>query len=563
MDSAAPPVPTVQRRRWYILGVLIVSLLVVVLDNTILNVALRVLADPEQGLGATQSELEWSINSYTLVFAGLLFSFGVLGDRFGRRRILLIGLAVFGLASLASAYAQDPGQLVGARAVMGIGAAAIMPVTLSIISNVFDPRERARAIGVWAGAVGLAIAIGPILGGVLLENFWWGSVFLINVPVVVVGIIAVSLLVPESRNPDAGQVDLLGVLLSVAGLVALVYGIIDGGEHGFDRPSVWIWTAGGVTVLAAFVLWERRATFPSLDVRLFRDPRFSAASAAIGLIFFAGMGTFFFVSFYLQLVRGYTPLQTGLLMLPFAVSQLVFAPRSAAMVQRYGAKAVSAVGLALSGIGMAGLAFVGVETPIWIVAALFFVQGAGMANVMPPAMESIMSSLPRERAGVASAVSNTVRQVAAALGIAVLGSIVAAVYRGRIDEVAGQLPAQARDAATESVSGAYAVAERLGAGGAALTSAANEAFVAAMHWAAVGAAVAVAVGVAVVLRWLPGRPSVPAGPPVEPGDPRLQAGDSRAGDSRAGDPPVGTPDDDGDSDSDGARVPGESDVVRA
>ncbi|HEU5111517.1 MAG TPA: MFS transporter, partial [Micromonosporaceae bacterium] len=507
MSTSPAPADVGHPRRWLILGVLVVSLLVVVLDNTILNVALKVLADPEQGLGATQSELEWSINSYTLVFAGLLFSFGVLGDRYGRKRFLLFGLVLFGLASLASAYAQDPGQLIAARALMGVGGAAIMPVTLSIISHVFDPSERARAIGVWSGAVGLAVAIGPILGGVLLERYWWGSVFLINVPIIVIGLVLVALVVPESRNPDAGRVDVVGVLLSVAGLVTLVYGIIDGGEHGFGRPSVWFWTLTGVAILALFVAWERRSTHPSLDVRLFRDPRFSAATAGIGLVFFAGMGSFFFISFYLQLVRGYTPLETGLLLLPFAVAQLVFAPRSAAMVRRYGAKAVSATGLALAGVSLGGLAFVGADTPIWVVAALFFGQGAGMANVIPPAMESIMSTLPRERAGVGSAVSNTIRQVSAALGVAVLGSVVAAVYRGHADEALTALPEPARGVASESLAGAYAVAARLGEAGGGLIDAANDAFLVGMHWAAVGSAIAALLGAAVVLRWLPGRPA--------------------------------------------------------
>jgi EmrB/QacA subfamily drug resistance transporter len=494
-------------RRWLILGVLVISLLVVVLDNTILNVALRILADPVQGLGATQSELEWSINSYTLVFAGLLFTFGVLGDRFGRRRFLLIGLALFGLASLASAYAQDPGQLIAARALMGIGGAAIMPVTLSIISNVFDPSERARAIGVWAGSVGLAVAIGPILGGVLLEHYWWGSVFLINVPIIALGLILVPLLVPESRNPQPGRVDAVGVLLSVAGLVTMVYGIIDGGEHGFDRPSVWAWTLAGLAILAAFVLWERRSTHPSLDVRLFRNPRFSAATAAVGLTFFAGMGSFFFISFYLQLVRGYSPLATGLLLLPFAIAQLIFAPNSSTMVRRYGAKAVCTFGLVVTAVSLGGLAFVGAETPIWVVGALFFGQGMGMANVMPPSTEAIMSSLPRERAGVGSAVSNTVRQVSAALGVAVLGSVVAAVYRGQAGDALGALPDGARGAASESLAGAYAVAGQLGPAGGDLISAANDAFLVGMHWAAVGSAAAALIGAAVVLRWLPGPPA--------------------------------------------------------
>src|SRR5688572_15260221 len=233
MDATTAAPNTGHPRRWAILGVLVVSLLVVVLDNTVLNVAMKTLADPAHGLGATQSELEWAINSYTLVFAGLLFSFGVLGDRWGRKRMLLTGLVLFGLSSLLSAYAQDPGQLIAARAFMGLGGAAIMPVTLSIIANVFDPRERPKAIGIWAGSVGLAVAIGPMLGGFLLEHYWWGSVFLINVPILLLGLVAVFVLVPESRDPKPGRLDIVGVLLSVIGLVALTYGIVDGGEHGF------------------------------------------------------------------------------------------------------------------------------------------------------------------------------------------------------------------------------------------------------------------------------------------------------------------------------------------
>jgi DHA2 family multidrug resistance protein-like MFS transporter len=492
-------------RRWLILGVMVVSLLVVVIDNTILNVALRVLADPVAGLGATQVELEWSVNSYTLVFAGLLFTFGVLGDRIGRKRMLLASLALFGLASLISAYAQDPGQLIGARAVMGFAAAAVMPVTLSIISNVFHPRERARAIAIWAGAVGIGVAIGPITGGFLLEHFWWGSIFLINVPIVIAGMIAILPLVPESRDPKPGRLDLLGMVLSIVGLVALVYGIIDGGEHGFDRPVVWAAISGGVAVLAGFVIWELRTPHPSLDMRLFRDPRFSTASGVIGLVFFAALGVFFFVVFYLQLVREYDPLAAGVLLLPFAVSMLVFAPRSAAMVKRFGPKAVSAVGLGLTALALAGWTQVGEDTSIWVVEVLFFIQGMGMANVMPPAMESILSTLPRERAGVGSAISNTMRQVGGALGIAVLGAVMMAVYRSEVAPALAALPEPAREGARESLAGAYAVAERLG-GGSGLIPAANDAFMTAMHTAAGLAAAITAVNVLVVLRWLPGRP---------------------------------------------------------
>ena len=507
-----PQANTGHPRRWAILGVLVVSLLVVVLDNTVLNVALRTIADPVHGLGATQTQLEWAINSYTLVFAGLLFTWGVIGDRNGRRRILLLGLVLFGLASLASAYAQDPVQLIAARALMGIGGAAVMPSTLSIISNVFDPRERGKAIGVWAGAVGLAVAIGPVVGGALLERFWWGSVFLINVPIVLIGLIAIVVIVPESRDPNPGRLDLFGVALSIVGLVLLVYGIIYGGEHRFGSVQAWGTIVAGLAILALFVWYERRSDHPSLDVRLFRDPRFSAAVASVGLVFFAAMGTMFFLAFYLQLVRGLSPLQAGAMMTPFAAAQLLFAPRSAAMVKRFGPKAVCAAGMALVAVGLAGFAFLGTTTTLWVLGFLAFIQGAGMANVMPPATESIMSSLPREKAGVGSAVGNTVRQIGGALGIAVLGSVLAAVYKQEIADTAAQMPAgPARDAATESISGAYGVAEHAGPAAQGLITAANEAFVSAMHWAAAGSAIVAVIGAAVVLAWLPSR-SAPHGP---------------------------------------------------
>jgi EmrB/QacA subfamily drug resistance transporter len=513
LDPAAPN--TGHPRRWGILAVLVVSLLVVVLDNTVLNVALRTIADPIHGIGATQAELEWSINSYTLVFAGLLFTFGVLGDRIGRKRMLLIGLILFGLSSIASAYAQSPTQLIWARALMGIGGAAVMPSTLSIISNVFDPRERGKAIGVWAGAVGLGVAIGPVVGGALLETFWWGSVFLINVPIILVGVVAVLLIVPESRDPKPGRPDLVGVLLSIAGLTSLVYGIIYGGEHRFGDPRSWATIIVGLAILAAFLWYERRSDHPSLDVRLFKDPRFSAAVASIGMTFFAAFGTLFFLAFYLQLVRGYSPLQAGLLMTPFAAAQLIFAPRSASMVARFGPKAVCATGLALVSVGLAGFVWVEEATPLWVLIVLTFIQGAGMANVIPPVTESIMSSLPREKAGVGSAISNTVRQVGGALGIAVLGSVLSAVYRNEISGSLTGLPSPVHETASESISGAYGVAAQIGPAAGEFLASANSAFVTAMHWAAGGSAIMAVLSIVVVLIWLPSRsaPHGPAGPP--------------------------------------------------
>ena len=507
MDTPAA-VQTGHPRRWVILGVLVISLLVVVLDNTVLNVALRTIADPVHGLGATQGQLEWAINSYTLVFAGLLFTAGILADRLGRRVTLITGLALFGIASLASAYADSAGQLIGARALMGLGAAAVMPATLSIIANVFSPAERGRAIGVWAGAVGLGVAIGPIVGGLLLEHFWWGSVFLINVPIVVVGIVLGLVIIPESRDPKPGRIDVVGVLLSIVGIGLLTYGVIKGGEDGFGDTLAWSTLVASVVVLIGFVAWERRVAFPSLDVRLFKNKTFAASTGMIGLVFFAAMGAMFFGAFYLQLVRGYGPLASGALFVPFAVAQMVFAPRSAAMVKRFGPKAVSTVGLLLVGAGLTIWLFIGVSTPIWTVGAAFFLMGVGMANVMPPATESIMSALPREKAGVGSAVSNTIRQLGGALGVAALGAVISSVYRSNLGTAADGLPPAAASVARESISGAYGVAEKAGPAGPALIQHANDAFVTAMHYASIGSTVVAVLGAVVAAIWLPGlRPA--------------------------------------------------------
>lgn len=507
---------SVHDRRWVILGVLVVSLLVVVLDNTILNVALKTI---EQDLQATQSQLEWAINSYTLVFAGLLFTYGVLGDRYGRRRVLMIGLLLFGLASALSAFAATPEQLIATRALMGIGGAAVLPSTLSIITNVFEPPERGKAIGIWAGSTGLAVAIGPIAGGALLEHFWWGSVFLINVPVVAVGLVAVALVVPESRNPNPGKVDPWGVVLSITGLVALVYGIIAGGQRGewLNLEALGSIMAG-LAVLALFVWVERHSDHPSLDVTLFRNPRFSAASAAITLAFFALFGSTFYLSFYLQLVRDYSPLQAGVRLLPVALAIAFFAPRSAGLVQRYGPKAVCGTGMLLVTVSFAGYVVLGVDTPIWVLEVLLFLQGAGMANVMAPATESIMSTLPRESAGAGSAVNNTVRQIGGALGVAILGSVLSATYRSASEPALQGLPAQLREPAGESLGATVAIAARLGEGALAVVEPAREAFVEAMHVTAVGSAAVALLGAFVVWRWLPGKgelSATPAGSPIE------------------------------------------------
>src|SRR5487761_284536 len=491
---------TIQRRRWVILCVLVVGLLAIVIDNTVLNVALKTIANPVGGLGASQSELEWAINSYTLVFAGLLFTFGVLGDRIGRKRVLMVGLVLFGIGSLLSAYSHSPDQLIAARAVMGLGGAAVMPQTLSIISNVFEPQERAPAVGI-------GVAIGPVLGGLLLAHFWWGSVFLINVPVTAAGAIAALILVPESRNPAPGRIDYVGVLASILGLVLVVFGVVQGGD-GVSWVSAGVLgpVLGGLVVLALFAWYESRVEHPSLDVRLFKDRQLSASVGSIALLFFGMGGVYFFTSFYLQNVRGFSPLDAGLLVVPFAVGQFVMSPRSASLVSRYGARAVGIAGMLANALAIGGWALVGTHSPIWIVAVLFFVQGTGLGVAVPAATFGVMQALPREKAGAGSALTNTARQVAVALSVAVLGSILANAYHASLSPTLSTLPAAARNAAGGSITATQAVAAQLGHSGQFLLAPANLAFVDAMRiTTAIAAAIAIIGGFA-VLRWMPGRP---------------------------------------------------------
>ncbi|MFC8664646.1 MFS transporter [Streptomyces sp. NPDC057199] len=498
----------VHRRRWAILGVLMLSLLIVVLDNSILNVAIKTISTPAPtGLGATQSELEWAINAYTLVFAGLLFSAGLLGDRLGRKKVLLGGLFVFGVGSALAASSGTPVELISFRAVMGLGAAFVMPATLAVLMNVFERDEQPKAIGIWAGGVGLAIAIGPITGGVLLDHFWWGSVFLINVPIVILALGLMVWLVPDSRDPKPGRIDPVGVVLSVIGLVLLVYGIIKGGQLAdFTDPTVLATIGAGLAVLVGFVVFEKRSSHPSIDVTYFKDKVFSAAISAIALVFFALMGVTFFAVFYTQSVRGYSPLQTGLLMLPLAVAQLVFAPRARLVVDRFGNKATTTGGMLLIAAMLAAFAVLEADTPIWILEVIFFLMGTGMAHIMTPTSVVIMQALPREKAGSASALSNTFRQVGGALGIAVLGSVLSAAYRSGIED---KLPAAARHSAGESIEATLGFAAKLGPKGEALVGPANDAFLHAMHVTALCGAGVALVGAVVVGLFLPGRTPAP------------------------------------------------------
>ena len=498
---------TIDPRRWWALGVLCLSLLVISLDNTILNVALPTL---ERDLGADGSQLQWIVDSYMLVFAGLLLTAGALGDRFGRRRALAAGLVVFGLGSLLSAVAQTPDALIATRALMGVGAAFIMPSTLSILTATFPAAERPKAIAIWTGVAGLGIAIGPIAGGYLVEHHDWSWVFLVNVPVVLAALAAGRVLLRESADPAAPRLDLGGFALSIAGLGSLVWAIIEAPLRGWGDAVVLGGFGAAAVLLAGFVAWELRVAQPMLDVRLFRNPRFSAASGAIAFAFFAMFGMLFFLTQYLQAVLGLSALQAGVRMLPVAFALAIGGIASERLVRTYGTTRLVAGGLALASAGLAVLTQAGATEGMAAVLASEAIMGLGIGLAMAPATESIMGSLPLARASVGSAVNDTTRTAGGALGVAVLGSLLADGYRGDMAAITDSLPAGSAQAAGDTVQGALAVAARLGAEGQPVVDAAREAFVGGMHVAVVVAAAIMAAGAILAARYLPAHEARPA-----------------------------------------------------
>lgn len=496
---------------WWTLAVLCLSLVMVVLGNTVLNVALPTLV---RELGATSTQLQWMVDSYALVFAGLLLTAGALGDRFGRKGALIVGLVIFGGASLASTMATSANHIIATRAVMGLGAALVMPATLSILATVFPPDQRARAIAIWAGFAGAGAAIGPIAGGWLLEHFFWGSVFWLNVPVVIVALVAGRWLVPTSRDPREAELDLVGAGLSIVGLGALLYGIIEAPTYGWTDPLVLGAFAAAVVFLVGFGIWELRNDHPMLDLSFFKDSRFSAASLAIMLVFFAMFGTFFLLTQYLQIVRDYSPLEAGVRTFPMALTMMIVAPVSARVVERLGPARVVSFGLTAVAAGLALASTMGVSTPYVWLAAILVIMAAGMALTMAPSTASIMSSLPLGKAGVGSAWNDTTRELGGALGVAVLGSLAASQYSSSLSDSLGALPDGTATAAEASVGAAVQVSSSLPAEvGNGLASAARVAFVDAM-----GVALLVAAGVALVAafavrRYLPGHVEVDRRPP--------------------------------------------------
>lgn len=515
--TAARPIAAPPARRWLTLAVVSVSLLVVGLDTTVLNVALPTLVGE---LGASTRQLQWIVDSYALMSGSLVLFCGSLADRLGRKWVFMAGLALFTGASVAAAYAGSVTALVLARGVMGLGEALIMPATLAVIGNIF-PRgaERTRAIGVWSAAVGVGTVIGPMVGGWLLSHYWWGSVFLINLPIGVAGLVAAALFVPDSRAPETGRPDPAGALLSVLAVASVLWAVIEGPDRGWTSAAVLVAFAAGVLLLAAFVGWQRRAASPMLPLRIFRHRALAAGDLLVLLGAFALIGTLFVVVQYFQFVLGYSAGQTGLRLGPAALALLVAGPLAGVLVPRLGMRAVSAAGLALLGACSAVLATTETADGYGRALVAMLLLGAGAGFVITATSDAIVGSLPETDLGVGSATNSAAIQLGAATGVAVMGSLLSDRYRSGLDAIPAPVPGSLLDSAKESLGTALALAERLpGEAGTTFAKAARHAFVDGMGPAMFAGAGVTVTGVVLALLLAPTRGADPTGT-THPKDP--------------------------------------------
>jgi EmrB/QacA subfamily drug resistance transporter len=506
------------QRRWWILAVLCLSVLLVVVDNTIVNVALPTMS---RQLSASTGSLQWIVDAYTLTFAGLLLVGGNLGDRLGRRRVLQVGLALFAITSVGAALSQTTGELIAARAAMGAAAALIYPATLALLTNTFTvAKERATAIGIWAGVSGLAVAVGPVSGGVLLQHFSWSSVFYVNVPIVVIALVAGARLLPESRDAHPGRFDLLGAAASIAGIALLTWTLIEAPGHGWGSVTTLGGFAGSAVILAGFAFAQSRRPDPLLDVRLFRNARFSAASAAIALAFFGLFGFIFLITQYFQVVRGYNTLHAGLATLPFAVVTGVMSPVAILIMKRAGTKLVVTAGLALMSGGFLVASTTQLDSAYWgrIIISMTL-MAAGLALTSSPATDAIMGALPPDKAGAGSAVNDTTRELGGTLGVAVIGSVLSSVYGSHVASALSShgVPAAAVASARESVVAGLTIAGQLPPGLREIAAdAARQAFISGLSAGSLVAAGGTLLAALAALAFLPARPQAPAATPTQP-----------------------------------------------
>ncbi len=462
MPALAAPVVSAHDRRWLTLPVLCLSVFLVVVDNTIVNVALPSLS---RDLGASTTSLQWIVDAYSLAFAGLLLAGGGIGDRFGRKGVMQAGLVGFGVFSALAAACHSTGTLIAARALMGVSAAFIFPATLAILTEIFtDHAERQKALGIWGATSGIAVAFGPITGGALLEHFWFGSIFLVNVPIVIVTLIGGHYLVPRLAAGERRRFDTRGVIVSTVGVTLLVLAIIEGPVWGWASDRTLGCFALAAVLLVLFARLELRTDQPLLDVRVFTVPRFSAGASSIAVAFFCLFGFIFLITQYFQFVKGYSTLSAGVHTLPFAIVAAIFTPVGAVLALRVGTRLVVSVGLLCmaGGLVMAGLtstptaAFYGPIITAMVLLAL------GLSFITAPATEAVMGALAADQVGAGAAVNNTTRELGGTLGVAVLGSVFASAYSPRIVRAFAPfpIPAPASQAARQSMAAALAVVHR-------------------------------------------------------------------------------------------------------
>ncbi|MBV8789287.1 MAG: MFS transporter [Mycobacterium sp.] len=490
--------PLLRNHPFAALAVICLGVFVISVDATIVNVALPTLS---RELGADTAQLQWIVDAYTLVMSGLLLSAGSLGDRYGRRGWLNSGLALFAITSAVAAQANSADQLIAARAAMGVGAAVIFPTTLGLITNIFtEPEARAKAIGLWAAMVGVGVAVGPVSGGWLLEHFWWGSIFMVNIPIAALAIIGGRLFVPTSRDPAAPRIDVGGLILSAAGITALVYTVIEAPTWGWTNAKTAAGFVCAAIVLAVFALWERRSTHPMLDVSVFFNRRFSGGSLAVTAGFLTLFGFIFVITQYFQFIKEYTAFQAGVRLLPVAVSIALASIVGPRLVEQIGTTAVVAAGLILFAAGLAWASTVDAATPYGQIAAQMLMLGGGLGLTVSPATEAIMGSLPADKAGVGSAVNDTTRELGGTLGVAIAGSVFASVYSGHLGASAlTGLPAEAMG---HSMALAHSVVEHLPVQRADYVRAAvNHAFLDGLEVSTLVCA-GIALGAAIVVGWL-------------------------------------------------------------
>jgi MFS transporter, DHA2 family, integral membrane protein len=489
------------QRRWWVLAVLCLSLIIVFAGNATLNVAIPTLS---RDLHATTSELQWVVSIYSLVFAGALFTTGSLGDRFGRKGALQLGLVGYLLGSVLATFSHDMGQLIACRALMGLAAAFIMPSTLSILINVFPAEERPKAIAIWAACIGAAPPLGPVISGVLLAHFWYGSAFIANIPLVVIALVVGAFIVPKSRDPEEAAFDPIGAITSIVGVSALVYALIEAPDRGWLDNVTLLSFGVAVLALLAFVQWELRVREPMLDIRYFKNKAFSTGTGGMILVFLGMYGTMFLVTQYLQLILGYSALSTAIRLLPMTPIMMIVAPQTPKLSARFGANRAVAGGMLLVALGFALLAGLQPQSSYFYVLLAFIPFISGMALTMSPMTSAIMSAVPARRAGAGSAMNDATRELGAALGIAVLGSIAASRYTASLNSVLGRVPAGDRSAARASLSGALQVAAKIGgSAGRALQHASQVAFIDGIRLASVVGVVLALVASGFVFRNLP------------------------------------------------------------